>query len=212
MQISRWQNKNILNADRKKIYFECRQKENLIAGKRKNIHYREMGRMEQQLKGRICLITGGARGIGASSADAFCASGAKGIVIADLLESEAQTTCERLSSQYGVKCIFVRTDVTDGESVKNLFQKAEEEFGTVDVLLNSAGICRLTKIEDLDEENWEREININLKGAFLCSKEALKIMKEKRFGKIVNITSVAGQWGGMTPLQAMSPQREGSFP
>jgi 3-oxoacyl-[acyl-carrier protein] reductase len=148
------------------------------------------------LHDKTAVVTGGSRGIGKATIENFFKAGASGVVVADVLEEEGRKTCEEMEKTFGQRCVFVKTNVTNSNHVKEVFRKTMQEFGKVDILVNSAGIVSRTPLVDITEQEWDRMIDINLKGTFLCSKEALLLMQEAKYGKIVNITSVAGQWGG----------------
>jgi 3-oxoacyl-[acyl-carrier protein] reductase len=148
------------------------------------------------LDGRIAVITGGAQGIGKATAWAFAREGAKGLVLADMNLAKAEETGREIQDATACKCIAVKVNVTSYEEIKAMFDIALQTFGTVDILVNSAGICPLAKIEDIGEKEWDLVLDVNLKGAYLCSREAILIMKEKKFGKIINIASLAGRIGG----------------
>ncbi len=149
--------------------------------------------METGLKGRVAVVTGGARGIGRAICEALADSGVS-IGVVDLLESEAQGTAEALV-QRGVRAIALKADVSKAEDVKALFERVVDEFGTVDILVNNAGITRDTLLLRMKEEDWDAVLNVNLKSAFLCTKEALRTMTKKRYGRIVNISSVVAFTG-----------------
>ena len=161
------------------------------------------------LHNKIAVVTGGSRGIGKATIENFFRAGASGVVIADVLEEVARETCKEMEKAFEQRCLFVKTDVTNSIQVKELFRTTIREFGKVDILVNSAGIAARTPLVDLTESEWDRMIDINLKGAFLCSQEALILMQEARYGKIVNITSVAGQWGGQATSAAYVASKGG---
>ena len=161
------------------------------------------------LHDKIAVVTGGSRGIGKATIENFFNAGASGVVIADVLEEEGRKTCEEMEKTFGQRCVFVKTDVTDSTHVKEVFRKTMQDFGKVDILVNSAGIASRTDLCDLTEQEWKRMIDINLTGTFLCSQEAFLPMKEARYGKIVNMTSVAGQWGGQATSAAYVASKGG---
>jgi Dehydrogenases with different specificities (related to short-chain alcohol dehydrogenases) len=150
-----------------------------------------------EIKGKYAIITGGAGGIGASTAETFASEGAAGIVIADINGNKAYDTCGKIESDTGCKCVPIKTDVSLSSDIKSLFDEALDEFGTVDILVNCAGICPVGSIEEISEDKWDQVMDINLRGTYLCSREALFIMKKKRYGKIVNLSSISGRIGGI---------------
>lgn len=146
-----------------------------------------------RLKGSNALITGSAQGIGMAIALAMANEGAN-ICIADINVDNIGNLVNSIN-QAGVKCISTRLDVSSQESVTNAFEKFTNEFGSLDILVNNAGITRDSLAIRMKEDDWDAVININLKGTFLCSKEAIKIMSKQRSGKIINISSVVAFTG-----------------
>ncbi len=141
-----------------------------------------------RLKGLNALITGSAQGIGKSIALAMAKEGAN-ICIADINIDKTEALVREIISS-GVKCITARLDVSNQESVSAVFKTMTDEFGSLDILVNNAGITRDTLAMRMKEDDWDAVMNINLKGTFLCSKEAIKVMAKQRSGKIINISSV----------------------
>lgn len=146
-----------------------------------------------RLEGKNALITGAAQGIGKSVALALAKEGAN-VAIADLNIESAQETAREVSA-CGVKSIAIKLDVSKQDDVKAAFGSFTGELGALDILVNNAGITRDTLVLRMKEEDWDAVLNINLKGAFLCSKEAIKIMAKQRSGKIINISSVVAFMG-----------------
>ena len=149
------------------------------------------------LKDKIAIITGAAKGIGAATSHCFAGHGAKGIAIVDLDMERANATAEEISEKTCCDCFAVKANVASEEDVNNVFDVTLKRYGTVDVLVNSAGICRIVNTDELTMEQWDRTMNINLKGTFLFSRWALKIMKRNKSGKIINVASMAGKIGGL---------------
>ena len=149
-----------------------------------------------ELKDKIAIITGGSGDIGAAAISKFAEEGAGSIIIADLNIDEAQKICTKTESEFSSKCIAVRVDVSSHHDIKKLFETVIKNFGTLDILVNCAGICPIATLEEIGEEQWGRVMDINLKSTYLCSREAVAIMKEKKSGKIINISSIAGRMGG----------------
>jgi 3-oxoacyl-[acyl-carrier protein] reductase len=146
-----------------------------------------------KLEGNNALITGGAQGIGKSIALAMAKQGA-GIGIADVNLESAQATADEITS-LGVKSLALKLDVSNQENVAEAFKTFKAEFGSLDILINNAGITKDTLLMRMKEEEWDAVLNINLKGSFLCSKEAIKIMAKQRSGRIVSISSVVAFMG-----------------
>jgi NAD(P)-dependent dehydrogenase (short-subunit alcohol dehydrogenase family) len=142
------------------------------------------------LSNKVAIITGGARGIGRGIALRFVEEGCS-VVITDLLTAEGRQTAEEISKK-GRDAIFIKCDVMDSSQVKDMMDQVIKKFGKVDILINNAGVTGLPKsITETSEEEWDRVLAINLKGIFLCCKSVVPHMKEKGYGKIVNISSLA---------------------
>jgi len=152
------------------------------------------------LKGKVAIITGARRGMGKSHAKTFAKSGAK-VVVADISLEECQQVADEIKKEGG-EAIAVKCDVTKKEDIDNMVKAAVGKWGKVDILVNNAGICQFKPFLELTEEEWDRTININLRGYFLCAQACAKEMAKKKSGVIVNIASVAmGQVGvGMPAL------------
>lgn len=144
------------------------------------------------------IVTGSARGIGKAIAMRLAKSGLN-VVISDIIFDQAQETSQVLEKM-GVKSFPIKTDVSKTEDVQALVNSAVEKWGSVDFLVNNAGITRDNISVRMSEEDWNMVIDVNLKGTFLCSQVAAKEMMKNRFGRIVNISSVSGILG--TPGQA----------
>jgi 3-oxoacyl-[acyl-carrier protein] reductase len=144
---------------------------------------------------KVCVITGGANGIGLATARMLAEQG-EIVVLADW-DEEALARSEQELAAAGAKVLAVPTNVAEKESVQALFAKVRQEYGHLDVLVNSAGICRLTPIDELSVEEWDLMMDVNLKGTFLCSQAAVPFFKAQKSGNIVNISSVAGKLGGI---------------
>ncbi len=143
------------------------------------------------LKGRVAIVTGASSGIGEACALGYAAAGAKVVLAArrvDRLEGLVKTIEEQ-----GGEALAVATDVTSEEAVANLFKQAVDRFGTVDILINNAGIADSTAVDELSLEMWRKVIDTNLTSAFLCSREAFRIMKGKGHGRIINIGSISAR-------------------
>lgn len=139
------------------------------------------------------IVTGAARGIGKSIAMMLAQNGLN-VVVSDILIEEAEKVSKELS-KLGVRSIAVKTDVSKIDDVQNLIRTTVEEFGSVDFLINNAGVTRDNLTIRMSEQEWDMVLDINLKGTFLCSQAAAKEMIKKRFGRIVNLASVSGILG-----------------
>jgi 3-oxoacyl-[acyl-carrier protein] reductase len=144
------------------------------------------------------IVTGAARGIGKSIALKLAASGFN-VVVSDILLEEAENAAKELEGS-GVKSMAIKTDVSHQPDVENLIKTTVQQWGSVDFLVNNAGVTRDNLSIRMKEEEWDMVLNINLKGTFLCSQAAAKEMMKRRFGRIVNMASVSGILG--TPGQA----------
>jgi 3-oxoacyl-[acyl-carrier protein] reductase len=147
------------------------------------------------LAGRIAVVTGGASGIGKGIAIAFAREGANVVVADKVAEPQAAVAMAGIREQGG-EALFVRTDVSDAKSVASMAAAALARFGRVDILVNNAGIFTECLIENLSIEDWDRVVDTNLRGTFLCSRALLGQMLERRDGRIINIASQLGQIGG----------------
>lgn len=148
-----------------------------------------------KLAGRVTLVTGAASGIGAGIAIAFAREGAD-VIVADQAERAAAEPVLAAIAAAGRQALFVQTDVGDTRSVAALSAAVEERFGRVDVLVNNAGIFTEALIEVMSVEDWDRVVNTNLRGTFLCTRAFLPGMLERGSGRIINIASQLGQIGG----------------
>ena len=146
-----------------------------------------------RLKDRNALITGAAQGIGKAVAIGMAMEGAN-VGIADVNLEKAEITAEEIL-KLGVKSIAIKLNVSSQDEVVSAFETFTKEFGRLDILVNNAGITRDGLLIRMKEEDWDAVLNINLKGTFLCSKEAVKIMSKQRSGKIINISSVVAFTG-----------------
>jgi len=144
-------------------------------------------------KGQVVMITGGARGIGKAIAESLARRGAN-LAIADISAEAAAETSDELAS-LGVRTTSVKLDVSRSAEVAKAFDDVGKEFGRLDILINNAGITRDALILRMKEEDWDSVIDVNLKGVFLCSKEAVKLMVKQKYGRIVNIASVVAFMG-----------------
>ena len=139
---------------------------------------------------RTVVVTGSGRGIGRAIAEAFHARGAN-VVISDV----DQAAIDKTVSELGERALGVKADVRSADEIAGLLARAVERFGSVDVVVNNAGITKDGLMVRMDEKDWDLVLDINLKGAFLVTKAAGRIMMKQRHGRIVNISSVVGLTG-----------------
>lgn len=145
------------------------------------------------LAGRVAIVTGASRGIGRAIALRLAHEGADVVVTATTLES-AQKTAEEIEAT-GRKALALAVDVADSAAVGVMFATVSETFGKVDILVNNAGITRDGLLLRMKDTDWDAVMDVNLKGAFNCIREASKLMTKARSGRIVNIGSVVGEMG-----------------
>ena len=145
------------------------------------------------LNGKVAIVTGASRGIGKSVALKLAGEGADVVVTATSLEA-AQMTADEIIKMGG-KALGLKVNVADSAEVDALFARTVEAFGKVDILVNNAGITKDGLLLRMKDEDWDDVLNINLRGAFACSRAAVKLMSKARFGRIVNISSVVGEMG-----------------
>lgn len=145
--------------------------------------------MDLGLKNRVAIVTGSARGIGAETARMLAQEG-MAVVISDLDGDAAAQTAKTIADT-GAKAIGVRCDVRDEEQVKAMVAAGRDAFGSVDVLVNNAGLVKDRTLLKMDEADWDLVLGVTLKGAFHCCRAALPHMIEKGWGRVINISSRA---------------------
>ena len=142
----------------------------------------------------VALITGASRGIGRVIAENMAKAGYDIAICYSGNESAAQETIS-ICKKYGVQAMYVKADVSNADDVANMFSEVKSLLGPVDVLVNNAGITKDGLLLRMTEEDFEKVVDINLKGAFLCTKAAIKDMLKAKKGSIINITSIVGVTG-----------------
>ena len=147
-----------------------------------------------QLEGKTAVVTGSARGLGKAIARKLASMGAN-IVLNDIGTSDSLDATAEEFRNAGCKVAVTRGDVRNADDVKAMIATAVEAFGRVDILVNNAGITKDKPMAMMSEEDWDAVLDINLKGAFLCTKFAAKQMMKQKYGRIVNIASIAGRYG-----------------
>ena len=144
-----------------------------------------------QLDNKVIIITGAGTGIGKGMARAFAKEGAS-LVLASRNQANLDETAQEVRG-YGARTLVVPTDVTDEQAVIALFAKTMDEFGRVDVLINNSGAFDGGPLDQLSMETWLKVLHVNLTGPFLCSREAMRIMKAQGGGRIINVGSISAQ-------------------
>lgn len=144
------------------------------------------------LTGRVALVTGGNKGLGKAMARGLAQAGAD-LVIASRHENELQATLAEILNETGRKGIYVVADVSKREDVKQLAQTAVERMGKVDILINNAGMNAPQAIDQITDEVWDRVIEVNLTSVMALTRELVPGMKERRWGRVIHISSIMGQ-------------------
>ena len=152
--------------------------------------------MPGALEKKVAIVTGASRGIGAATVHLFAQEGAR-VVLASRNEAELSKVAEEVNRQWGqYQALAVPTDVSDENQVKHLFEITKDNFGPLDILVNNAGVVEVRDFVAMDLETWEKVISINLRGSFLCSREAFcQMIASGKGGAIVNMTSLGGVRG-----------------
>lgn len=150
-----------------------------------------------ELAGKTALITGAGRGIGRAAAHALAREKAD-LILTDIDEEAVWRVAAEAIERYGVKCLALKMDVTKSQEVGSVVEQGLKEMGSIDILVNNAGICRTGTFEESSWEDWSRVIAVNLGGPVLCSQAVLPAMKKQQAGKIINLSSLAGEIGGIS--------------
>jgi len=161
------------------------------------------------LKNKVAIITGARRGMGRAHALALAKAGAK-VVVSDISQEDCEIVVGEIKKAGG-EALAVKCDVSKKQEVDNMVKAAVGKWGRVDILVNNAGICQFKPFLEITEEEWDRTIDINLKGYFLCAQAASREMVKQKSGAIVNIASIAmGQMGvGFATLAHYSASKGG---
>lgn len=148
------------------------------------------------LHGKTAIITGASRGLGKSMAIGLAKAGSN-IVVTDVLDTK--DTVDKIK-EYDVKVLGIKVDVSDESDVEEMVKKTLEKFDSIDILVNNAGILRTDQAEDFSKEDWDKIIDVNLTGQFNCAKIVGKKMIKQGYGRIINISSIAGISGYATSV------------
>jgi 3-oxoacyl-[acyl-carrier protein] reductase len=147
-----------------------------------------------KLQGKVAVVTGGSRGIGRAIAKTFALEGAHVVVNYVRASAEASRVVEEISTAGG-SAVSVMADVSQRDQAQKLVDETVKTFGRLDILVNNAGIRSEGTVLDTTEEDWDRTMDVNLKGPFNCMQAAGKVMVQQRYGKIVNVSSISGLGG-----------------
>ena len=148
-----------------------------------------------ELQGRVALVTGGSRGIGAGIAIALARVGADVAVNYRQRSDAAESVCRRVR-ELGRKAVGIQADVSLAADVKHMIAEVQNSLGAVDILVNNAAIAHPQKLEDISEAEWDETLTVNLKSVFLVTQAVIGGMRQNRWGRIINLSSVAAQTGG----------------
>ncbi|MDT0641813.1 3-oxoacyl-ACP reductase family protein [Zunongwangia sp. F363] len=150
----------------------------------------------ENLKNKVALITGGSRGIGKGIALALAAEGVHVAVNYQHSKDEAEEVCEQIRAE-GSKAVAVQADVSEETEVKRLIEEVQNKFGDIDILVNNAGIAKKQNVEEVSLDDFDKIIKVNLRSGFLVTQQVLPAMRRKKWGRILMISSVAAQTGGV---------------
>jgi 3-oxoacyl-[acyl-carrier protein] reductase len=152
--------------------------------------------VSDELSGKVALVTGASRGIGRAIAVALAKAGADVAVNFVSREAEAKEVCSDIKA-VGRRALTVKADVSASNEVKRMVGQAEKELGPISILVNNAGISRPQPLDQITERDWDEILTVNLKSMFLVTQSVLPAMRQQRWGRIVNLSSVAAQLGGV---------------
>ncbi|HOE88528.1 MAG: 3-oxoacyl-(acyl-carrier-protein) reductase FabG [Spirochaetes bacterium ADurb.Bin315] len=163
--------------------------------------------MKELLAGRVAVVTGSGRGIGAAIARRLAEYGAK-VVLTDI-NTEGIETLEKDLVAKGYEAKSLMFNVADFDNIPKQVERIHALFGSIDIWVNNAGITESASIESITQQQWDRMQDINLKSVFFCSQAVFKIMKEQRYGRLVHISSMAGERGGRGSSASYSASKAG---
>ena len=153
--------------------------------------------MSKILDGKVAIVTGAGRGLGKGIAKKLAEKGAK-VVVTDVILDNAKECVEEIKKEGG-EALCLIGNIAKLEDVNNIFQTAIKEYGKVDIVVNNAGINKDSMLHKMTDEQWDNVIAVNLTGTFYMTREAAKIMREKEYGRIINISSMSWPAPRKTP-------------
>ncbi len=162
-----------------------------------------------RLDGKTAMVTGAASGIGAAVVRTFARAGARAITLVDVNEQQAELVAEEVSSECECRLFVSKTDVSQGDQVRQMVDETIRQFGEISILVNNAGIAPAVHWPDVTEENWRQVMETNLHGAFLCLLTVAPHMRQKQWGRIINISSVGAFQGSITAHPAYGVSKAG---
>ncbi len=148
-----------------------------------------------ELKDKVAIVTGSSGGLGQAIARTLAKEGAK-LILVDINTKRSEELLKEIYS-LGLEGLAIKVDISQKADIEKMVTQAISKYNKIDILVNNAGICSLIPIKDITEEEWDRTIDINLKGTFFCSQAVLKEMIKKKSGKIINIASASAKIGGI---------------
>ena len=152
--------------------------------------------MNNELTGKIALVTGGRRGIGRAAAVALAKAEADVALNFNHREAEARAVCAEVEAA-GRRALAVRADVSKATEVARLVETVQKGLGNIDILVNNAGISRPQPLPEITEQDWDDILTVNLKSMFLVTQAVLPGMRQRKWGRVINLSSVAAQLGGV---------------
>ena len=161
------------------------------------------------LKNKVAIVTGGASGIGRSVAELFALQNISALTIADIQSDLMHELSIDLEKRFDSKVLISKTDVSNQAAVNQMVQQTIDCFGQVDILVNNAGICPMVPWDETTLENWNQLLSVNLTSAFLCSQAVLPYMREKKYGRLIHISSVGAFIGSVTGHVAYGVSKAG---
>ena len=153
--------------------------------------------MNKRLDGKTAIVTGSGRGIGRSIAKELAATGSNVVINYATSAEAAQALADEMGKEYGTKTLVVKADVTDYDQVGQMVKQVVDTFGQIDILVNNAGITRDKTLKNMSKQNWDEVVNANLSSVFNCTRQVLPFMLERKYGRIVSISSFVGQAGNL---------------